>query len=144
MFWQRVELFLFTKWTHRKKDCRQNVANRDTMSYFTWWGSNTTEVGRTGADPPENCQVNVKKLPKTWYFFQKIAKNLTFFSKKLPKIFIFFKKIANGNFFEKNENFWQFFWKKKVKFLAIFWQSNGNFQEGQPHTFYIIVMLKRI
>ena len=41
------------------------------------------------------------------------------------KLDIFFKKIAN----EKNENFWHFFFK--VKFLAIFWQSNGNFPEGQ-------------
>ena len=31
--------------------------------------------------------------------------------------------------FEKNDNFWQL--KKKVKFLAIFWHSNGNFPEGQ-------------
>ena len=46
------------------------------------------------------------KLP---FDCQKIAKNLTLFQKKLPKLFIFFKKIANGNFFEKNENFWQFF-----------------------------------
>ena len=35
------------------------------------------------ADPPENCQVNVKKLPK----------NLTFFSKKLTKIVIFPTKL---------------------------------------------------
>ena len=44
-------------------------------------------------------------------------------------------------FFEKNENFWQLFLKKclvfgnffekDIKFLAIFWHSNGNFPEGQ-------------
>ena len=51
------------------------------------------------------------------------------FKKKLPKIFIFFKKITIFfNFFEKN-----------VKFLAIFWQSNGNFPEGQnSHTLKLI------
>jgi len=39
------------------------------------------------------------------------------------------QQIASGNFVEKNDNFFQFFWK----FLAIFWQSNGNFLEGQLH-----------
>ena len=38
---------------------------------------------------------------------------------------------------KKNENFCQFF-EKNVKFLAIFWQSNGNFPEGQ-HPLYLIV-----
>ena len=32
-------------------------------------------------DPPENCHLNVKKLPKTWHFFKKIAKNFHFFQK---------------------------------------------------------------
>ena len=45
---------------------------------------------------------------------------------------MFFFLIAIGNFFEKNENFWQFF--LNVKFLAIFWHSNGNFPEGQLPT----------
>ena len=65
------------------------------------------------------------KLP---YDCQKIAKNLTFFL--ITKIVIFFNKIAIGNFIEINDNFCQFFWKN-VKFLAIFWQSYGNFPEGQ-------------
>ena len=55
---------------------------------------------------------------------QKISKNLTFFN-----------KIANGNFVEKNDNFFQ----KNVKFVAIFWHSNDNFPEGQMmihHTMY--------
>ena len=52
------------------------------------------------------------KLP---FECKQIAKNLTFFSKKLPKIDIFL-----GNVLEKN-----------VKYLSIFWQSNGNFPEGQ-------------
>ena len=58
-------------------------------------------------DPPENCQLTVKKL---------------------PNIFIFFKKIANGNFFEKNENCWQFFLKKCQvfgNFLTVNWQYSG-------------------
>ena len=45
-------------------------------------------------DPPENCHLTVKKLPKTWHFYNKIAQNFHFFH-------------------------WQFFWKK-WKFLAIF------------------------
>ena len=42
-------------------------------------------------------------------------------------------KIANGNFVEKMTIFVNFF-EKNVKFLAIFWQSNGNFPEGQNLT----------
>ena len=61
-----------------------------------------TQVG-IGADPQENCHLNVKKLPKTWHLKKKC------------------QKIQNvGNFFGKN-----------VNFLAFFWQSNGNFPEGQ-------------
>ena len=41
-------------------------------------------------DHPENCHLNVKKMPKTRHFFKKIVK--------------FFNKIANGNFWKK----WQF------------------------------------
>ena len=55
-------------------------------------------------DPPENCHLTV----------QKIAKNVTLLAIFLKKMKIF------GNFF----------WKS-VKFLPIFWQSNGNFPEGQ-------------
>ena len=51
---------------------------------------------------------------------------MTCFSKNLPKM-------LSANFCEKNENFWQIFWKN-VKFLAIFWQSNGNFPVGQLYT----------
>ena len=69
----------------------------------------------------KNCQ-------KIEIFSKKIAKNFKFFPKKLQKIFIFFKKIANGNFFEKNENFWQFFWKKFQvfgNFLTVKWKFSG-------------------
>ena len=47
-----------------------------------------------------------EKLP---FDYQKISKNLTF-KKKISKIFHF---------------------SKNVKFLELFWQSNGNFPEGQ-------------
>jgi len=65
------------------------------------------------------------KLP---FECQKNCQRLDILKKKLPKIFIFSKKLPMamkifGNFFEKN-----------VKFLAIFWQSNGNFPKGQIHT----------
>ena len=63
-------------------------------------------MNRSRPDPPENCHLTVKKLPKTCHK-NKIAQNFTFF----------FKKIANGNLFEKNENFWQL---KKKK--SSFWQ----------------------
>ena len=39
----------------------------------------------------------------------------------------------NGNFFEKNENFWQFFWKKCQvfgNFLTVKWQFSGGLGEG--------------
>ena len=68
------------------------------------------------SDPPENCHLTVKKLAKTWLFFN--CQKFPFFSKKLPMAILL-----------KNDNFCQFFWKN-VKFLAIFWQSNGNFPEG--------------
>ena len=71
---------------------------------------------------------------------QKIAKSLTFFPKKLPKIFFFFLN-CHWQFFWKKWKFLAFFWKKwiflaiflkkNVKFLTIFWHSNGNFPEGQ-------------
>ena len=79
-----------------------------------------SDISRTQPDPPENCHLTVKKLPKSWHIFQK----------NCPKFSFFFKKIAIGNFFEKMKIF-GYFLKKNVKFLAIFWQSNGNFPKGQ-------------
>ena len=35
------------------------------------------------ADPPENCHLNVKKLPKTWHFFQKNWQKLAILLKKM-------------------------------------------------------------
>ena len=72
-------------------------------TYATWTYTFGSSRSRTAtsvwpSDPPEDCHLTVKKLPKTWHFFKKNATN-----------FHFFKKIATGNFFEKNENFWQFF-----------------------------------
>ena len=72
------------------------------------------DLHRYLADSPENCHLNVKKLPKTCHFFQKNCQN--FFS-----------------FWKKNENFWHFLGKMS-KLLAIFWQSNGNFPESQLGT----------
>ena len=37
-----------------------------------------TVITVTPHDPPENCHLNVKKLPKTWLFFN--CQNLSFFS----------------------------------------------------------------
>ena len=82
------------------------------MKSFTCKSSSTKKkekICNIQPDPPENCHLTVKKLPKTWHFFKKIA-----------KIFHFFQKNCQ----------WKFF-SKKLKFLAIFWHSNGNFPEGQ-------------
>ena len=40
---------------------------------------------------------------------------------------------------KKQDNFCQFCWKN-IKFLAIFWQSNGNFPEGQSTTHYVLMI----
>ena len=60
------------------------------------------------------CPIWDLTLPKLAFDCQKIAKNLTYLKKNCQKLSFF------GNFFEKY-----------VKFLAIFWHSNGNFPEGQ-------------
>ena len=62
------------------------------------------------APDPENCHLNVKKLPKTWHFFQqKKCQKCSFKKKKLP-LAIFLKKMKNfGNFLKKMSSFWQFF-----------------------------------
>ena len=75
---------------------------------------------RLSDDPSENCHLTVKKLLKTWHFFQKNCQKFSFFSKKLPMA-IFWKKMK----------IFCIFFGKNVKFLANFWQSNGNFPEGQ-------------
>ena len=59
---------------------------------------------------------------------QKIAKNLTFFL--MPKIYFFFKTMQLAIVLKKMKIFGNFF-EKIVKYLAIFWQSNSNFPEGQ-------------
>ena len=41
-------------------------------------------------DLPENCHLNVKKLPKTLYFFQKICQKLKFFQKGGFLLHVFF------------------------------------------------------
>ena len=41
----------------------------------------TSGVNRWETDPPENCQLKVKKLPKTLHFFQKKFKNFHFLKK---------------------------------------------------------------
>ena len=63
---------------------------------------------------------------------------MTFFQKKCQKC-SFFQKIAIGNFFEKNENFWQF--KKKSQdfgnFLTVKWQFYG----GSGHIYELNVFI---
>ena len=81
--------------------------------------------------------VHIWPFGKLTFECQKIAKNLAF---KKKKIVIFFNKIANGNFVEKMTIFVFFF--LNVKFLAIFWHSNGNFPEGQIHTTMTLTLYK--
>ena len=64
--------------------------------------------------PRENCHLNLKNCQKLDFFFLNCQ--------KLPLVI-----------FKKNENFWQFFWKKWQVF-GNFWQSNGNFPEDQVTT----------
>ena len=47
----------------------------------------------------------------------------------MPKIYIFWKKLQLAILLKKMTIFVNL--KKNVKFLAIFWHSNGNFPEGQ-------------
>ena len=67
------------------------------------------------------------KLP---FECQKITKNLTFLKKVDKNCHFFSTKLSMAILLKK----WQFlsiFFFKNVKFLEIFWHSNGNFPEGQ-------------
>ena len=61
---------------------------------------------------PGRC-VNLT-LRKIAIWLSKQLPNTLPFLKKLPKIFIFFKKIAIGNFFEKKWKFLAIFWESNV------------------------------
>ena len=69
--------------------------------------------------PSAKFPFEYEKLKKNWHLKKK-AKNCHFFQKKMSLAIFWI-----------NENF-GIFGGKNVKFLAIFWQSNGNFPEGQP------------
>ena len=76
------------------------------------------EIRHLQPDPPENWHLTVKKLPKTWHFFQKNWQKLSFFSTKLPMAILL----------QKNDNFCHFFWKKCQvlgNFLTVKWQFSG-------------------
>ena len=64
----------------------------------------------------------------------KKAKNLPFLLKKIGQKWSELSKIANGNFFEKYDNFWQFFgekWQVFGNLLTFKWQfSGGSGQKG--------------
>ena len=76
-----------------------------------------------------HSDLNLRKIA---IWMSKNCQKLDIFQQNWQKL-SFFQQIANGNFLEKNYNFWQLFWKN-VKILAIFWQSNGNFPEVQVRT----------
>ena len=57
-------------------------------------------VNLSRPDPPENCQLNVQKLPKTWHFCQQNCQ-WQFCWKKWQFLSTFFWK--------KNSSFWQYF-----------------------------------
>ena len=46
-------------------------------------------------DPPENYHFNVKKVPKTWHIFNKIAKNVFFFFVQFLAIFFNWQVFGN-------------------------------------------------
>ena len=98
-------LVFITFWPRRKK----NVLETDKFCP-TWCQSylNKSQIWHPcqlqemcGPDPPENCHLNVKKLPKTWkkkHFFSKIKK-------KRPFLTIFF---LNVKFWQVLTFKWQF------------------------------------
>ena len=74
------------------------------------FGKNLDKQSHFTPDPPENYHLNVKKIPKTWHFFQKNWQKLSFFSTKLPMAIFGKKKRKFWQFyFEKMSSFWQFF-----------------------------------
>ena len=77
-------------------------------------------------DPPENCHLTVKKLPKTWLFFFNCQK-FSFFSKKLP-LAIFLKKRQFLAIKKKKSSFWQFFDSQntifwRVRYVCLGWSN---------------------
>jgi len=78
--------------------------------------TNTCILVASGADPLENCHLNVKNKKKIIFFLLIV---------KIVK-----KKNSIGNLFEKIRFFGNFL-EKNSYFLAIFSHSNGNFLEGQ-------------
>ena len=67
------------------------------------------------SDPPKNCLLTVKKLPKTWLLFLN-CQNVSFL--KLPLAIIWKKRHFLAIFLEKTSSFWQFFGSQ----MAIFWR----------------------
>ena len=61
-------------------------------------------VVHSSSDPPDNCYLNVKNLPKNSHFVQKHCKNLTFL-------------LQNNVFF--NDNFWIFFYIQMAIFRRV-------------------------
>ena len=101
------------------------------LSTQQWWVSDLFRLIEVKAAR----QVSSWPSGKLPFDCQKIAKNLTFFQKKNAKNYFFSKKLPMAIFLKKVKNFGHFFWKN-VKFLAIFWQSNGNFPEGQVSSYF--------
>ena len=94
--------------------CLTFVFWQESRSARRWWSWRSHQWE---SNPPENCHLNVRKLPKTWNFFQKNWKKLSF-STKLPL----------ANFLKKLKIFFQFYWKKCQffgNFLTFNWQFSG-------------------
>ena len=89
----------------------------------------------------------LKKLPKTWHFFKKIAKIFLFFFQKNLQFFFFQKNCQKFSFFfkENNDKFWQFCWKKCQvfgNFLTFKWQFSGGSDED--HKAYELIICAMI
>ena len=83
-------------WTERVDLCRLYMDLRPTPDCSTY---DVPGIGGYWSDPPENCYLNVKKLPILDFFFQENCQKFSFF----------FQKIANGNFLENMTFFVNFF-----------------------------------
>ena len=73
-------------------------------------------------------------LRKIAIWMSKNYKKFTFFQKNWQKLSFFFQQNCQWQFCWKKKTIFVNFFEKNVKFLAIFWQSNGNFPEGQVKT----------
>ena len=67
-FWKQLSVYFVSQTTDLKKSQIRPIS-----------GFLSGQSGHSGADPPEICNLNVKKLPKTWHIFKKNCQKRTIF-----------------------------------------------------------------